>query len=801
LLTPLRCLSEFIEEVLLVEVRQNIVIVIDEIDSVLGLNFPTDDFFVFIRACYNQRVDKPEYQRLTFALIGVATPSNLVENNNRTPFNIGRAIELKGFQLQEVEPLARELEGKVDNPQVVLAEILNWTGGQPFLTQKLCQLVAQRSEKVLTSQVIGQLARSHIIENWEYQDEPEHLRTIRDRILTNEQRTGRLLELYQQILATSRPTLQRITAESRSIAADNSLEQVELRLSGLVVKQQGKLRAYNPIYEAVFDQSWVDQALANLRPYSEAITAWLASNCQDESRLLRGQALQAAQVWAEGKSLSNQDYRFLTVSQELEKRLEAVEDANQIVAKAQQKAKQTKLKQSLWKSWDLLTTLWVAALVIITRLTGIFQLLEWATLDQFFLLRPTEPIDQRILIVTVDESDINHLGKWPISDADIARLIKILNQHQPAAIGLDLYRDLPVEPGYQDWLEVMESTPNLIGVEKAVGTKVAPPDTLSKMEQVAMTDLLVDADGKVRRALLSYRTSGSQLRFGLGSKLALIYLEAKGINLETLDDTKNHYRLGQGIFVPFKGNDGGYVHTNSGGYQIFLNYRGQQDRFRTVTLTEVLENRVNPELIRDRLIFVGSTAASLNDEFYTPYSSRLSNTPQTTPGVVIHAHITSQIISAALDGRSLLKAWREPGEWLWILSWSLIGANLSWRFLRLRSPRLLVLIILLTGISLVSSCYVAFLFGWWIPLFPTALSLIGSAIVVPLIALNRIEKFQLSYTLELIVESYSQNPTAALIAFEYLKLSESQQNQALINKWQQKIESAQSSTELPPRQS
>ncbi|NES21404.1 MAG: CHASE2 domain-containing protein [Symploca sp. SIO3E6] len=386
----------------------------------------------------------------------------------------------------------------------------------------------------------------------------------------------------------------------------------------------------------------------------------------------------------------------------------------------------------------LITAPVVAGLVIAVKLTGFFQLLEWAIYDQFFCLRPTKPIDERILIVAVDESDINYLGKWPIPDAALARLIKILNQHQPAAIGLDLYRDLPVEPGHQDWLEVMKSTPNLIGVEKAVGTTVAPPDTLSKMEQVALTDLLVDADGKVRRALLSYRTPEGQLRFGLGSKLALIYLEAKGITLEILDDAKKHYRLGRSIFVPFKENDGGYVRTNSGGYQIFLNYRGQQDRFRTVTLTEVLENQVKPELIRDRLIFVGSIAASLNDEFYTPYSSRLSNAPQPTPGVVIHASLTSHMLSAALDGQPLIRVWAEPWEWLWILAWSGIGATLHWGLLDLDQYRKQIatrctvggLYIFLTGGILVAGSYFAFLAGWWIPVIPPLVALSGSAMAI-----------------------------------------------------------------------
>jgi hypothetical protein len=333
-LSPLQRLSEFIEEVLLIETSQPIVIFIDEIDSVLKLSFK-DDFFALIRSCYNQRAENPEYQRLTFALLGVATPSDLIQDKSRTPFNVGRAITLQGFQLPEVQPLAQGLEGKVDNPQSVLREILVWTGGQPFLTQKLCQLVLSSPFTITAgseAELIEKLVQSRLIENWESQDEPEHLKTIRDRLLRDQLRAGRRLGLYQQIL------------QQGEIAADDSYDQIELRLSGLVVEQQGKLRVYNRIYWGVFNPAWVEQALADLRPYAALITPWLASNCNDESRLLRGQALRDAQAWAEGRSLGDKDHQFLARSQEFERRkvqgaLEAERQALERLAEANRTAK------------------------------------------------------------------------------------------------------------------------------------------------------------------------------------------------------------------------------------------------------------------------------------------------------------------------------------------------------------------------------------------------------------------------------------------------------------------------------
>jgi WD40 repeat protein len=334
--SPVQRLHLFIDEILLTEISSKIVIFIDEIDRVLSQDFSLDDFFALIRFFYNRRVDNPAYHRLTFALLGVATPSDLITDKTQTPFNIGRAIALQGFQPHEVQPLVTGLQGIVSDPQAAIATILDWTGGQPFLTQKLCQLVVQRirneeqptpDSQIPTPQWIDHLVHTQIIRNWEAQDEPEHLKTIRDRLLRNPQKVGQLLGLYQQML------------QQGTVKADGSPEQTELRLSGLVVQQHGMLRVYNRIYQQVFDLAWVEKQLSKLRPYSEAFNAWVASNWQDESRLLRGEALQDALTWAKHQHLSDLDYRFLATSQDLEKRvvqhrLAVKEEESQILATA-----------------------------------------------------------------------------------------------------------------------------------------------------------------------------------------------------------------------------------------------------------------------------------------------------------------------------------------------------------------------------------------------------------------------------------------------------------------------------------
>jgi hypothetical protein len=276
-------LGLFIETVILTEVTaEQIFIFIDEVDSVLSLDFSVEDFFAFIRYCYNQRAENPAYQRLNWVLLGVTHPYHLIQDRYLTPFNVGRAIALQGFQISEVESLIAGLEGVVSHPQAVLQSILDWTGGQPFLTQKLCRLVVERQgveQSRLAEWEVGQgydldaelpiahphliqvyydvprmaiekLVQSRIIDQWESQDEPEHLRTIRDRILKHSQREL-LLSLYLRVL------------QGEVIATNDSVIQQELFLTGLVVAIQGKLQVPNRIYPLVFHIDWVKQYLSD----------------------------------------------------------------------------------------------------------------------------------------------------------------------------------------------------------------------------------------------------------------------------------------------------------------------------------------------------------------------------------------------------------------------------------------------------------------------------------------------------------------------------------------------------------
>jgi adenylate cyclase len=427
----------------------------------------------------------------------------------------------------------------------------------------------------------------------------------------------------------------------------------------------------------------------------------------------------------------------------------------------------SKLRQSIWEYRGILAIApSVAGLVMTAGSLGLFQLMDWATFDQFFRWRPRESPDPRITIVTIDESDIAHVGQWPIPDAVLAKLIQNLRQHNPKAIGLDLYRDLPVEPGHQALVEVFKSTPKLIGVEKAVGSSVAPPPILKQLDRVGLADLVLDADGKVRRGLISVRTEKGETKLGLGTTLALMYLQSEGMTLKMLDAKKKHLGLGKAVFMPLMGNEGGYVRANTGGYQILLNYRGTLENFHQISMKDVLENRISPNSLRDRAILIGATGASLNDLFFTPFSTKVNGSPQRTPGVAIHANITSQILSAAIEGRPFIRVWHEPIEWLWILVWSFAGAGLSWIVLNSKQlgDRLVLkgtvffISLLLGGVMLVGGNYVAFLASWWLPVIAPLVAFTASGIAIA--GFYTLELQQEKTDLEILLETTTEHADA-----------------------------------------
>jgi adenylate cyclase len=396
-----------------------------------------------------------------------------------------------------------------------------------------------------------------------------------------------------------------------------------------------------------------------------------------------------------------------------------------------------KLKKQIWQLRGVLFAApTVAGILIGLRSIGFLQPFELAALDEFFRRRPNESVDERVVIVEVNEEDVRKHG-LPLPDNKLAQLITNIKQQQPRAIGLDIYRDLPVEPGYQELVNVFKTTPNLIGIQKVIGSAygvaINPPPALYELGQVSSNDLVPDPDGKIRRSLLSIKTKNGETVVGLGAQLALLYLEAENITLESVDATNNKLKLGKATFTPFAANDGGYVHADLGGYQILANFRNIKSGFRTISASEVLNGRIPPDFGRNRIVLIGVTAESVDDYFFTSYSnSLLSSEVKRSSGVFIHADIASQIISAALNGRPQIKFWSDHQEWLWIFAWSIAGSSLIWMRRNKKKSinfALTNVYILLLSTTIIGGSYIAFLSGWWLPVVPAFLALIGSVMV------------------------------------------------------------------------
>lgn len=395
------------------------------------------------------------------------------------------------------------------------------------------------------------------------------------------------------------------------------------------------------------------------------------------------------------------------------------------------------IKQKTWQLKGLLTIASsIAGLVIAGSFTGTYQTLELSALDLWFRLRPQEDKESRIVVVDISESDIRELGEWPISDGKLANLLENINQQQPRVIGLDLYRDIAQGDiaGQQKLSEFFASNNNIIGVEKTIGERVYPPPVLKQSDQTAMADLVVDNDGKVRRGLLFVWMPDNQIVLGLATKLASIYLAAENI---TVVEENTDIILGKARFSPLEKNEGAYVDADVGGYQILLNFRGQENQFVRTSLTNVLNNRVPSDLFKDKIVLIGVTASSLNDLFYTPYSSKNAESQQ-MPGVYIHANLTSHILSSALEGRSMIKTVPEIGEWTWVIVWSFIGGSVSLILLEadllrknsFSSVKWTVVGILIPVGVLLSSNYSLFLLGYWLPVVSPLLALSFSALTI-----------------------------------------------------------------------
>ncbi|MBD1812074.1 CHASE2 domain-containing protein [Microcoleus vaginatus DQ-U2] len=389
------------------------------------------------------------------------------------------------------------------------------------------------------------------------------------------------------------------------------------------------------------------------------------------------------------------------------------------------------MKRDRWQAVKAEVTTWqrgslpglmVIVAVMMARLSGALQFWELVAFDQFLRLRPPEPMDERIVIVGITEEDIQRARTYPIPDRDIADLLKRLQTYRPIAIGLDIVRDIPVEPGHAELTSVFRSSKNAIGVEIALpdrsGFIVKPPPALPP-EQVGFADFVLDADGYQRRSLLGTNNDRQEYRFSFAIRLAELYLATRGIKLGNGIRDREAMRFGSIEFTRVQPNSGGYVGADAGGNQILLNVRSGTMPFRVLSLEQIKAGQVDPNWIRGKIVLIGMMSFSAKDLASSGAIAGIN--PGRIYGVEMQAHETSQMISAVIDRRPLLQVWGEGWETLWIAVWGLLGMSLG-QFLR--SPWKILLGLLVASISPIALCYWLILLGWWVPIVPVLLVLV-----------------------------------------------------------------------------
>ncbi len=333
-------------------------------------------------------------------------------------------------------------------------------------------------------------------------------------------------------------------------------------------------------------------------------------------------------------------------------------------------------------------------------------------------------------------------------------MLEILLDHKPRVIGLDIYRNIPVPPGSEKLAELFSRTQNIVTVKK-LGDEKSPgidqPYMVKDTSLVGSNDIVVDSEGIVRRGLL-FLDDGKDYYYSFALLVASLYLKAEGIEPQPDPLNPEFMKLGKTAFIPLESDDGGYIGADSRGYQFLLDFSGAGTVFSSVSMSDILLSRSRDkypepamlEKIQNKIVIIGSTAESLKDFFFIPFT-RPGEPGQTIAGVEIHACIVSQLLCSALDGSGPLVFFREVYEWAWIMLWSMVGylAGLYirsfWRFVLSNFG----FIIILSGIT-----SIAFKKGLWIPTVPPAIACLVTAVLVT-IYLSYQEKIQKTILMQL----------------------------------------------------
>jgi adenylate cyclase len=358
------------------------------------------------------------------------------------------------------------------------------------------------------------------------------------------------------------------------------------------------------------------------------------------------------------------------------------------------------------------------------RALGAWESIELVGLDYLLVFRPTENPDRRLVIVEVSDADIQRAKKlglatnWPWSDRIFAKLIDQIVAAKPIAIGFDKYLDIPTEDGRAKLVEAMAKAKTIANIPIVNATLFTPGDRpgavelaadLAKFSSSGFANMVTESGGMVHRGLLGTDTDTS-----FAYSITQEYLAKKRGQVMEIDPQTKQLGFGKLIIPRFNSNFGGYHQEDDQGYQVLINFRNSSQAFTHISAVDLLEGKPGlKDLLRDRLVLIGITAETVKDRLPTP-SSLVSN--NTTPGVEIHGHIISQLISAIEDRRPLIQVWTDQWESIWIFAWTVSGGLMAaglkrvWRNLIVVFAAISALLII-TYISFINLCL-------WIPFFP-----------------------------------------------------------------------------------
>ena len=313
------------------------------------------------------------------------------------------------------------------------------------------------------------------------------------------------------------------------------------------------------------------------------------------------------------------------------------------------------------------------------RRRGIFQQFELYVYDQMLRQQPELASDDRIVLVEISEEDLRQQERWPFTDEIYAQVLENIQAAEPALIGLDVYRDFPVEPGHSRLVKQFEK-PNLIAIRNLDVLTGTPAPQAVVPEQQGFNDLTLDPDGRLRRALIYSSGSDGMILPSFALNMAMTYLyNYEEISAVASEFNPDYLQLGQATFVPLQPNSGGYQKIDSRSYQVMFQYRDRYTTEPIVSFTDVWTNTFDPEIFKDKIVLIGSTAPSLKDVISSPYSLSTGGSNQ-MDGVVAHAQILSYILDTALGDRIQFRFWQEWQENILVIGWLITGTAIGWVF-------------------------------------------------------------------------------------------------------------------------